>query len=157
MALLLDVSTSIDWLVLIIRACCRLCFVFLMIRRPPRSTRTDTLFPYTTLFRSRRATGRSFLANSRSGFATGSLPCRRGPHYRCSSSFRYPLERPYSSACNEKDRKSVEMGKGESVRVHIGGRRIIKNKNRKINKDASTVQTMHKMMRQSDTDKEKKN
>src|SRR3546814_12478700 len=31
-----------------------LCYVlfFLMIRRPPRSTRTDTLFPYTTLFRS---------------------------------------------------------------------------------------------------------
>src|SRR3546814_3651713 len=29
-------------------------FFFLMIRRPPRSTRTDTLFPYTTLFRSRR-------------------------------------------------------------------------------------------------------
>src|SRR3546814_14219990 len=29
---------------------CALCF--LMIRRPPRSTRTDTLFPYTTLFRS---------------------------------------------------------------------------------------------------------
>src|SRR3546814_20409382 len=25
---------------------------FLIIRRPPRSTRTDTLFPYTTLFRS---------------------------------------------------------------------------------------------------------
>src|SRR3546814_19594084 len=29
-----------------------LCVFFLMIRRPPRSTRTDTLFPYTTLFRS---------------------------------------------------------------------------------------------------------
>src|SRR3546814_10715076 len=28
---------------------------FLMIRRPPRSTRTDTLFPYTTLFRSATA------------------------------------------------------------------------------------------------------
>src|SRR3546814_15567417 len=27
-------------------------FFFLMLRRPPRSTRTDTLFPYTTLFRS---------------------------------------------------------------------------------------------------------
>src|SRR3546814_4038032 len=27
-------------------------FFFLIIRRPPRSTRTDTLFPYTTLFRS---------------------------------------------------------------------------------------------------------
>src|SRR3546814_1800339 len=30
-----------------------------MIRRPPRSTRTDTLFPYTTLFRSAAATGRA--------------------------------------------------------------------------------------------------
>src|SRR3546814_12450454 len=29
---------------------------FLMIRRPPRSTRTDTLFPYTTLFRSAQRT-----------------------------------------------------------------------------------------------------
>src|SRR3546814_14995209 len=29
-------------------------FCFLMIRRPPISTRTDTLFPYTTLFRSHR-------------------------------------------------------------------------------------------------------
>src|SRR3546814_8439201 len=29
-------------------------FFFLMLRRPPRSTRTDTLFPYTTLFRSRQ-------------------------------------------------------------------------------------------------------
>src|SRR3546814_2177185 len=37
-----------------------------MIRRPPRSTRTDTLFPYTTLFRSQRHVGaghgREFLA-----------------------------------------------------------------------------------------------
>src|SRR3546814_14337480 len=32
-------------------------FFFLMIRRPPRSTRTDTLFPYTTLFRSQLAVG----------------------------------------------------------------------------------------------------
>src|SRR3546814_13363845 len=33
--------------------CVLLHFVFfLIIRRPPRSTRTDTLFPYTTLFRS---------------------------------------------------------------------------------------------------------
>src|SRR3546814_14212165 len=37
-------------------------FFFLMIRRPPRSTRTDTLFPYTTLFRSREfVAGPSFL------------------------------------------------------------------------------------------------
>src|SRR3546814_15845236 len=31
---------------------CVVVVFFLMIRRPPRSTRTDTLFPYTTLFRS---------------------------------------------------------------------------------------------------------
>src|SRR3546814_7488852 len=30
-----------------------------MIRRPPRSTRTDTLFPYTTLFRSAHGAGRA--------------------------------------------------------------------------------------------------
>src|SRR3546814_3811435 len=33
-----------------------------MIRRPPRSTRTDTLFPYTTLFRSLRSLVRVFEA-----------------------------------------------------------------------------------------------
>src|SRR3546814_11873071 len=32
-------------------------FFFLMILRPPRSTRTDTLFPYTTLFRSEEDIG----------------------------------------------------------------------------------------------------
>src|SRR3546814_8529374 len=34
---------------------CLSVFFFLMIPRPPRSTRTDTLFPYTTLFRSVKA------------------------------------------------------------------------------------------------------
>src|SRR3546814_15074167 len=34
-------------------------FFFLMLRRPPRSTRTDTLFPYTTLFRSYAELGRN--------------------------------------------------------------------------------------------------
>src|SRR3546814_16061481 len=37
-------------------------FLFLMIRRPPRSTRTDTLFPYTTLFRS--SSGENSRANA---------------------------------------------------------------------------------------------
>src|SRR3546814_19565900 len=56
-------------------------FFFLMIRRPPRSTRTDTLFPYTTLFRSIEAiTGMRFgdparplLVSVRSG-ARASMP-----------------------------------------------------------------------------------
>src|SRR3546814_1670930 len=39
-------------LLCIVLLCFRHVFFFLMIRRPPRSTRTGTLFPYTTLFRS---------------------------------------------------------------------------------------------------------
>src|SRR3546814_15895106 len=41
-----------------------------MIRRPPRSTRTDTLFPYTTLFRSSR---RCIFSNRHPGQATAPL------------------------------------------------------------------------------------
>src|SRR3546814_7565012 len=41
-----------------------------MIRRPPRSTRTDTLFPYTTLFRSFRHTGRR-------GYRSGRISVRQ--------------------------------------------------------------------------------
>src|SRR3546814_16883012 len=40
-----------DYIMIVIRVVL-LCIVFLIILRPPRSTRTDTLFPYTTLFRS---------------------------------------------------------------------------------------------------------
>src|SRR3546814_11816829 len=52
-------------------------FFFLMIRRPPRSTRTDTLFPYTTLFRSlpRLASIRHFdQFNGYSGQAGSAFP-----------------------------------------------------------------------------------
>src|SRR3546814_4291898 len=41
-----------DFVIFILSFVCFSYFFFLMIRRPPRSTRTDTLFPYTTLFRS---------------------------------------------------------------------------------------------------------
>src|SRR3546814_8681284 len=37
-----------------------------MIRRPPRSTRTDTLFPYTTLFRSSQVIAYAFFSSSTS-------------------------------------------------------------------------------------------
>src|SRR3546814_13136698 len=49
---------------------------FLMIRRPPRSTRTDTLFPYTTLFRSDRSRHRTL---------------------RCAGCLANPLRRPWHS------------------------------------------------------------
>src|SRR3546814_3183830 len=63
-------------------------FFFLMIRRPPRSTRTDTLFPYTTLFRSRRPAWReawaspgvsqSWPLSPPAGRAYKSVACPRG-------------------------------------------------------------------------------
>src|SRR3546814_9148214 len=53
---------------------------FLMIRRPPRSTRTDTLFPYTTLFRS--SLGRR---HCRSSPARGPPPPRSWPDWRTGS------------------------------------------------------------------------
>src|SRR3546814_13419525 len=62
MLLFLPVTTSyyfhcLSCISVVPQCCWFVCF--LMIRRPPRSTRTDTLFPYTTLFRSApRATGR---------------------------------------------------------------------------------------------------
>src|SRR3546814_4838759 len=42
-----------------------------MIRRPPRSTRTDTLFPYTTLFRSPRLRDRKATEMSETAVSTG--------------------------------------------------------------------------------------
>src|SRR3546814_8555780 len=70
--------------------CSIICFL-LMIRRPPRSTRTDTLFPYTTLFRSRDADHSRRRHRARSGAArrcdhAGTEPpppdqgSRRAPH-----------------------------------------------------------------------------
>src|SRR3546814_7227520 len=51
-----------------------------MILRPPRSTRTDTLFPYTTLFRSRRASCRARVPVRASDIRPSR--CRRGDEDR---------------------------------------------------------------------------
>src|SRR3546814_2291354 len=55
-----------------------------MIRRPPRSTRTDTLFPYTTLFRSviwDRAKTRGFVHARSMVFSPGQVR-QKGCHFR---------------------------------------------------------------------------
>src|SRR3546814_5842397 len=53
-----------------------------MIRRPPRSTRTDTLFPYTTLFRSRaaRASTEAVRKNFTSASGQTTVPMSRPSH-----------------------------------------------------------------------------
>src|SRR3546814_15451059 len=108
-----------------------------MIRRPPRSTRTDTLFPYTTLFRSN---GGEFqyhtpaLQNGRWPANQQSQDQRDRQRGRvaiaspppCRSASRANRERPQSS-----DRKSGVSGKSVSVRGDLGGRPHIKKKNLK--------------------------
>src|SRR3546814_19698846 len=68
---------------------------FLMIRRPPRSTRTDTLFPYTTLFRScweRRCRHR----------------CRDRPRWRRLGSPVRPVPRRFRSSRSEEHTSELQ-------------------------------------------------
>src|SRR3546814_15653561 len=114
-----------------------------MIRRPPRSTRTDTLFPYTTLFRSAfaRRQRQPVAAALRSG-ARETSPrqppplrlwqralflgfCRRDPDL-CGRRGHLGLSRVDTHP--RPDRTSVVWGKSVSVRVEMGGRRNIKKK-----------------------------
>src|SRR3546814_13252790 len=131
-----------------------------MIRRPPRSTRTDTLFPYTTLFRSarirgsspehrlavRQAESASIIADMLPWFEEMLPKLPRGSN--TAEAIRYTLNhwkgltRFLDDGRIEldnntveraiRDRKSVVEGKSVSVRVDLGGRRIIKKKTKNI-------------------------
>src|SRR3546814_3601584 len=70
-------------------------FLFLMIRRPPRSTRTDTLFPYTTLFRSGRY-DKARPAHSRSRSKASAAPVDATPE-RGTDRQTAPPQQPWSS------------------------------------------------------------
>src|SRR3546814_20676349 len=115
-----------------------------MIRRPPRSTRTDTLFPYTTLFRS--GTGIN-IDESHDGATFGILtgyhfPLGPGAIIGIGTSTMFSnnskkFTRGADSFKIAEDRKSVVKGKSVSVRVDLGGRRIIKKKKNSV--DIETV------------------
>src|SRR3546814_1059287 len=64
-------------------------FFFLMIRRPPRSTRTDTLFPYTTLFRSPPQLRQIYRARYRAGLLGPAL-CWRAVQFAADGERRHP-------------------------------------------------------------------
>src|SRR3546814_14621669 len=123
-----------------------------MIRRPPRSTRTDTLFPYTTLFRSyalvlaalnlaivgyvqpyARFQYERLRFELRSGALGASIKIGEFTHFGKDMTLRIERSRddgrPLSGIfVHAKDRKSVVSGKSVSVRLDIGGRRIITKK-----------------------------
>src|SRR3546814_15814161 len=124
------------------------CF-FLMIRRPPRSTRTDTLFPYTTLFRSAEKSAHSSarqVSLSRRHWHDHRHFQRRvvaelGFRTVHRSRGRTPRQRPQTAARSATERKSVVSGQRVSLRVHLGRRRLIQNK--KLKKSLKRLHTYH--------------
>src|SRR3546814_10081943 len=96
-----------------------------MIRRPPRSTRTDTLFPYTTLFRSRHA-GRS-ASRQLSALSDQRHPPRS--RFRCSADpadaarAQKPVRRLTAISSTARLPTSVSAGRsaplGEIGRAHV--------------------------------------
>src|SRR3546814_19129190 len=104
-----------------------------MKRRPPRSTRTDTLFPYTTLFRSERGRVRPRQAGSHYDARRRWRTARRGGRGSRASCRCPPLADSLGVGVAREqpvgDRKRVVQGKSVSVRGDLGGRRSIKKKN----------------------------
>src|SRR3546814_12517262 len=82
-----------------------------MIRRPPRSTRTDTLFPYTTLFRSvpRRCWER-WLSSI---ISPGAARAGRNDDARCCPRYAVPAERVL---------RAVQAARGDADRINRRGR-----------------------------------
>src|SRR3546814_19764103 len=109
-----------------------------MIRRPPRSTRTDTLVPYTTLFRSRLSAsevpGRARsggIMRGRKKPGTPAMATQAALHSSTSSRRRSPRHSGKSGSEDDtisqnrrRDRKSVVQGKSGDVRVDLGGLRV---------------------------------
>src|SRR3546814_16229608 len=118
-----------------------------MIRRPPRSTRTDTLFPYTTRFRSlwrarpfavdahgqcrglSQGVDRRGRLCAQMGRLGAGRPRGRSAEARpATRNARWGAERRDSGQASLLDRKSVVEGKSVYVRVDVGGRRNITKK-----------------------------
>src|SRR3546814_16340254 len=86
---------------LVLCLCCIRVFFFLMIRRPPRSTRTDTLFPYTTLFRSTlRFSRRAAFASRKRGYGRN---CPRSEEH--TSELQSLMRISYAVFCLKKKRE----------------------------------------------------
>src|SRR3546814_13805889 len=99
-------------------------FFFLMIRRPPRSTRTDTLFPYTTLFRAPNlyllcvGGGRAGRTAQRRRTSALSLWAQRSGHQGQSNWYGTPSER----CVNGDNVRQVDSYAGERKRHDLAVR-----------------------------------
>src|SRR3546814_1243028 len=100
-----------------------------MIRRPPRSTRTDTLFPYTTLFRSLRQLGKDqsetrllldirLRANrpggEQAGICAGDPRCQRIRSEEHTSELQSLMRISYAVFCLKKKKKTNSINKNKN-------------------------------------------
>src|SRR3546814_10821275 len=88
-----------------------------MIRRPPRSTRTDTLFPYTTLFRS--GVGQPVAVEARPDGRADRRRAKAGPPDRTG---RRAAARPRIEACGRRVRGAADIDRGVTQRRNPAGR-----------------------------------
>src|SRR3546814_2088958 len=115
--------------------------VFLMIRRPPRATRTDTLFPFTTLFRSQscalmRILLRFFSTHSRMGMKSvqwGMMESRRHRSEEHTSELQSLMRISYAVFCLKKkqDLKATQVHKHRD-RMNNEEQKSRNNKHRRI-------------------------
>src|SRR3546814_8042142 len=87
-------------------------FFFLMIRRPPRSTRTDTLFPYTTLFRSVRQAKALKAADHFCRGVTVRTRCSRSEEH--TSELQSLMRISYAVFCLKKKKKQYNTKKNKA-------------------------------------------
>src|SRR5438270_7307465 len=108
-----------------------LLFIFLMIRRPPRST----LFPYTTLFRSVAAGERD--------------PCRLAPSGSCSPRSPFPVwpARPAPSRPHRATSRSEEHTSELQSQSNLVCRLLLEKKKNNSNKNSTLVDTTHTQLR----------
>src|SRR3546814_17858662 len=84
-----------------------------MIRRPPRSTRTDTLFPYTTLFRSQSGPPSLSLGHASLGVPPSSASHRLSQTILCPPSFREAAIGRHEPLQHRTDQRSEERRVGK--------------------------------------------
>src|SRR3546814_18832141 len=98
-----------------------LVFFFLMIRRPPRSTRTDTLFPYTTLFRSLHLLHDAASAEKGADLPQpgGRSPGRRISHHSVED--RNRIGRAFRPGVSKRHAKPPPLPSRAAYRFHLPG------------------------------------